>query len=98
MDQPGVLDAIHTCRALRRLKPDPVPDEILVQILDAAIRAPSASNTQNWAFVVIKEPGQRRKIAEIYRKAFDLMSAMYRDRQPAPHQTLSAYNRMMGAA
>jgi hypothetical protein len=50
MPEIGLFDAIYSARALRRLKPDPVPEEIIARILDAAIRAPSAGNTQNWAF------------------------------------------------
>ena len=40
MSEIGLFEAMYSARALRRLKPDPVPDEIITQILDAAIRAP----------------------------------------------------------
>jgi nitroreductase len=98
MSEIGLFDAINTARALRRLKPDPVPDELINRILDAAIRAPSASNTQNWAFVVVKDSGRRGRIAGIYRRAFTMMTSMYRERRPAAHQTASGYKKMMGAA
>ena len=49
MSEIGLFEAMYSARALRRLKPDPVPDEIITQILDAAIRAPSAGNSQHWA-------------------------------------------------
>jgi nitroreductase len=98
MSEIGLFEAIHTARALRRLKPDPIPDELITRMLDAAIRAPSASNTQNWAFVVVKDAEQRRRIAEIYRRAFTMMGAMYRERRPAPHQSAVSYKKMMGAA
>ena len=68
----GVLEAIHTARALRKLKPDPVPEAVITQVLDAAIRAPSAGNAQNWAFVVVRDAEQRRKLGAIYRKASDI--------------------------
>ena len=71
MSDIGVLEAIHTARALRKLKPDPVPEAVITQVLDAAIRAPSAGNAQNWAFVVVRDAGQRRKLGAIYRKAFE---------------------------
>jgi len=48
MDQLGVFETIHSCRALRRFKPDPVPDEVLAKILGAAIQAPCGGNEQNW--------------------------------------------------
>jgi nitroreductase len=98
MDDLGLFEAIQTSRALRRFKPDPVPDELITRILDAAIKAPSASNSQNWAFVVVKDGELRSRIAKIYRKAFALISAMYRERRPAPHQTATTYSKMMGAA
>ena len=48
MTEVGLFEAMYSARALRRLKPDPVPEEIITQILDAAIRAPSAGNSQLW--------------------------------------------------
>ncbi len=51
----GVFEAIHTARALRRFKPDAVPSELITQILEAAVCAPSGGNTQDWYFVVITE-------------------------------------------
>jgi nitroreductase len=42
----GVFEAIHTARAVRRFKPDPVPEALITEILDAAIRAPSAERPE----------------------------------------------------
>lgn len=47
---------LYTTRALRRLKPDPVPDNVLFQLIDAAIRAPSGQNAQDWRFIVVTDP------------------------------------------
>jgi nitroreductase len=69
MNEMELFETIHSSRALRRFKPDPVPDDALARILDAAIRAPSAGNGQNWLFVVVKSHEQRQRIAEIYRRA-----------------------------
>ena len=41
-----IYDAIYTLRAMRRLKTDPVPEELVWKVLDAAIRAPSGGNQQ----------------------------------------------------
>jgi nitroreductase len=41
---------MYTARALRRFKPDPVPEEVIFQLFDAAIRAPSGQNAQDWRF------------------------------------------------
>jgi nitroreductase len=70
---PGIdlFETMYSTRALRRFKPDPVPDEIIGKILDAAIHAPSASNYQNWVFIVVKDPERRRRVAEVYRRVGD---------------------------
>ncbi len=46
------FDLVTTQRAIRRLKPDAIPDRVLQQILDAAICAPSGGNRQGWSFIV----------------------------------------------
>jgi nitroreductase len=46
-------------------------DEIITKILDAAIRAPTASNYQNWVFLVVKDPERRRRVAQVYQKVGD---------------------------
>lgn len=62
----NVFEVIYSTRALRRYKPDPVPDELIFQALDAAIRAPAGGNNQNWHFVVVKDEERRRQIGEWY--------------------------------
>lgn len=61
-----LFEAIHTQRAMRRLKTEPVPDELIWKILDAAIRAPSGGNRQPWNFIVIKDEATKKQIAEWY--------------------------------
>jgi len=97
MTEIGLFEAIYSARALRRLKPDPVPEELITQILDAAIRAPSAGNAQNWAFVVVRDPEQRQKLGTIYRKASDIAAAVYAARGRPPHLTEEQFARMLGA-
>jgi nitroreductase len=68
MAELSLHDAIYTLRAMRRLKPDPVSKADLRAIVDAATMAPTATNAQPWAFIVITDPEQRRAIGEIYRE------------------------------
>ena len=63
--------AIHTQRAIRYFKPDPVPDELVREVLQAAIRAPSGGNRQPWAFLILRDPEVRLKVAEFYKRAWD---------------------------
>jgi nitroreductase len=93
----GVLEAIHSARAIRRFKPDPVPEAVLTEILDAAIRAPSAGNAQNWVFLVVRDAEQRRKLGVLYRKASDIASAMYAARGRPPHLTEEQFRRLMSS-
>ncbi len=62
----GLFEAINTQRALRYLKPDPVPDDLVKRVIDAGIRAPNGGNEQRWAFVVIKDPEIKRRMAPLY--------------------------------
>ncbi len=57
-----VKEAIAKRRSIRRFKPDPVSDELIVQLLESARLAPSGSNTQPWRFIVIKDPETRQKL------------------------------------
>jgi nitroreductase len=68
MAEISVHEAIHSLRAMRRLKPDPVPPEDLRYLVRAATQAASAENDQNWAFVVVTDAGPRKLLGEIYRE------------------------------
>jgi nitroreductase len=59
----GLFEALYTTRTLRRFKPDPVPDELLFQVVDAAIRAPTPGNSQSWHFILVKDADKRGQIA-----------------------------------
>lgn len=67
---PDFFELAHQQRAHRFLEPDEVPDADIEQILDAAIRAPSAQNTQPWQFVVVQDPQVRQTIAAATRDAW----------------------------
>jgi nitroreductase len=61
-----VIDAIWSTRSMRRLKPDPIPDDVLHTIFDAAIRAPSGSNQQTWSFIVVRDPQLKQQLQQWY--------------------------------
>ena len=50
-----VFEALYTTRAMRRVRPDPVPSDVQASILDAAIRAPTGGNAQNWRFLLVDD-------------------------------------------
>ena len=74
-----VFEAMETCRAIRYLKADPVPDELIDKVLFAATRAPSPGNSQGWDFVVLDDPAGKARIADAVRTAMaDRVAAMDR--------------------
>ena len=62
-----LFEAIDTQRGIRYLRPDPVPDELITRLLQAAIKAPSGGVRQGWSFIVIRDQETRRKIGDLYR-------------------------------
>jgi len=60
---PDILQLIHTRRSIRRYEPRPVPATLTTQILEAAIRAPSAHNRQPWRFAVVEHEATKRRLA-----------------------------------
>lgn len=68
---PPFFDLVGNMRAMRRLKSDPIPLDLLRKVLDAGIKAPSGMNTQPWAFLVIREPDAKRWFADHYTAAIE---------------------------
>jgi nitroreductase len=73
------FDVATTQRAMRRLKPDAVPEADLWKILETAIMAPSGGNRQPWNFVVVKDPAKKAKIGEWYLEAWERMYGPQRE-------------------
>src|SRR5690242_650099 len=68
---PELFEVMSTMRAMRRLKPDPVPDSLINQILQAGQWAPSGGNTQRWRFLVVKDPEVKKKVQAYYARLYD---------------------------
>ena len=65
-------EAMQTQRAIRRLKPDPVSEEVILRLIDLAIRAPTGSNRQNWEFIVVRDPQVKQGLARLNRQVWRL--------------------------
>jgi nitroreductase len=93
-DIENLLDVVQTTRAMRRLKTDPVPDELIEQILQAGVCAPSGGNRQNWGFIVVRDPDIKKQIQVFYRRAFDdLVGPNYASSEPPPGVTQEQFRR-----
>ena len=62
------FEVVHSQRSIRRFKPDPVPEEALWNMLDAAIRGPSGNNSQPWIWLVARDQAKREAIARAVRE------------------------------
>jgi len=68
-DQMGIYDVMYNCRAMRRLKPDEIPEEVRVELIEAANKAATASNTQPCRWIITRDPEVQQKLADINRDA-----------------------------
>jgi nitroreductase len=76
-----IYEALYTTRAMRRVKADPIPESVQARILDAAVRAPSGGNGQNWRFLLLDDPEKKNLLAPLYRGALDqLNKTVYAER------------------
>src|SRR5712692_2332725 len=93
-----LFDIIHTTRAMRRLKPDPVPDELIHKILEAGICAANGGNRQTWRFMVIKDRTIKERVQHFYKRAFDeVVGPRYRSSAPPPGSDAARYKRQHAA-
>ena len=75
----SALEALHSTPSRRYLAPDPIPDDVLWAILDAAIRGPSGGNQQQWGWVVVTDQQIKQRVAVWYRENWDAAYGQHRD-------------------
>ena len=63
-----LYEAMRTLRAVRRLRPDPIPDDVLYRVLEAASWAPTGGNRQAWRIIVVKDAARKQRLGELYKK------------------------------
>ena len=89
---------MRTTRAMRRLKPDPVPDELIHQILQAGQWAANGGANQRWRFLVVKDRSIKEQVQVWYQKAFDeVVGPRYRGSEPPPGSSPGRYRRQHDA-
>ncbi len=94
MAEPGIFEIIYSTRAMRRLKPDPIPEETLKKIVDAGTHAASGGNSQDWAFILVRDPELKRFIRDYYWNSWQQIRAD----MPIPTDMPPAQQRMLNAA
>jgi nitroreductase len=69
MDEPGIFATMFSMRAMRRLRADAVPDELIRRALEAGTQAPSGANSQPWSFLVVRDRATKEFVQERYHRA-----------------------------
>ena len=77
MDEVGLYEAMRTLRAVRRLRADPVPDDALRRVLEAASWAPTGGNAQPWRVVVVRDAAKKQRLGELYAERWAAYSAQH---------------------
>jgi nitroreductase len=94
-----LFEIIRTTRSMRRLKPDPVPNELIRKILEAGTCAPSGGNMQRWRFLVIRDAEIKRTVGAYYKRAWvEQVAPRYRSGEPAPGTSRERFLRLLDAA
>ena len=91
-----IMEVMATMRAMRRLKPDPVPDELLDSLVEAATWAPSGGNLQAYSFVVVTDRAQMARLAELWKVVCDWYLATLATVAPE-HMSPERYERLKDA-
>lgn len=94
-----LFEIMRTTRSMRRLKPDPIPQDLLNQVLEAGTFAANGGNMQSWRFLVIRDQTIKDAVSVWYRKAWhEVVGPRYRSGGPAPGTTPERFARMLSAA
>jgi nitroreductase len=83
-----MVDAMRTQRAVRRLHLDPVPHEVLLPLLELALKAPTSSNSQDWSFVVVEDRKQKERLGRLYGVLYRMFSPGERRRAEGDEKAL----------
>src|ERR1700757_634008 len=93
-----LFEVIRTTRSMRRLKPDPVPNELIRKILDAGVCAPSGGNMQRWRFLVIRDTKVKETVGALYKRAWDERCAQYPAGELASGMSRERFLRLLPSA
>lgn len=98
MSSAELFETMRTMRAMRRLKPDPVPDALIRQILEAGLCAPNGGNFQKWRFLVVKDAAVKQAVQVLYKRAYDeTIGPRYATSAPPPGVSPEKYARQHAA-
>ena len=93
-----IYEMMSTLRAVRRIKPDPIPDDVLERVLQAASWAPSGGNQQPFRIIVVQDPQKKTALAEIYKPEWTKYAARFMEGMAGlPDDELAKWQRIVAA-
>jgi nitroreductase len=95
-----LYDVMSTLRAVRRLRPDAIPADVLDRVLQAACWAPTGGNMQPWRIIVVRSPEHKQALAEIYAPEWQTYTEFGRrraERQQLPEADRAKLERTLAA-
>ena len=94
----GVFEVMFNCRAMRRLSGEPIPEEHLLKMVEAAGQAATGSNTQRNRWIIVRDEAQKKKLADLNREASEAFVQGRIDRgESLPHHDAARRKRMLQA-
>ena len=91
-----LFDVMYNCRAMRRLDSKPVPEELLLKLIEAANQAPSGSNMQRARWIIVRDAEQRQRLATLNKIAVEAYVGPQSGRAGSlPHQSAEKRQRML---
>jgi len=98
MSETNLYEAMSTLRAVRRLKPDPIDDDVLRRVLEAATWAPTGGNVQPWRVLVVKDRTKLKSLGELYSAGWHAYSAGHmKQLEGAPEAVRTSNEKMLDA-
>ncbi len=93
-----LYETMSTLRAVRRLRPDPIPEDVLERVLQAACWAPSGGNQQPWRVIVVRDPAKKKGLQDVYLPEWQKYSKGFIERKNAgPTDEAAQWGRVAAA-
>ena len=94
----GLFEVMYSCRAMRRLSGEPIPEEVLLKLVEAAGQAATGGNVQAGRWIIVRDPEQKKKLAALNRQASeDFVKARIARGESLPHHDAETRKRMLSA-